>query len=59
MAIEPGTGLDQSLNKFKTTVTCLESSRRKDLPFEHGETGPVMATLSTTVSTTESPMLDA
>ena len=49
----------QSLNKLKTTVTCPESSRRKDLPFEQGNTGPVMATLSTAVATTKSTMFDA
>ena len=48
----------QSLNTPKTTVTCLESSRRKDLPFERGETDPVIAILSTAVATTESTMLN-
>ena len=45
----------QSLN----TVTCLESSRRKDVPCEEGKSGPVMATLSTAVATlrAECPML--
>ena len=28
----------QSLNKLKTTVISLESSRRKDLPLEQGKT---------------------
>ena len=34
----------QSLNKLTATLTCLESSRRKDLRFEQGKSSPVMAT---------------